>query len=71
MRKIDGSDFKSRKSKIEQVLNGAVDEALIKRMSKELKLDDAKLIRSVCKEWAPVPVVVNGSKISHHLAKCS
>ena len=50
------------KSKIEQVLNGAVDEALIKRMSKELKLDDAKLIRSARKEWAPVPVVVNGLK---------
>ena len=50
------------KSKLEQVLNGAVDEALIKRMSKELKLDGAKLIRSARKEWAPVPVLVNGLK---------
>ena len=50
------------KSKIEQVLNGAVDEALIKRMAKELKLDGAKLVRSARKEWSPIPVEVNGLK---------
>ena len=50
------------KSKIEQVLNGSVDEALIKRMARELKLDGAKLVRSARKEWSPIPVEVNGLK---------
>jgi hydroxyacylglutathione hydrolase len=50
------------KPEIEAVLNGEVDEALIKFMAVELQLDSQKLIRSAKKEWSPEPVELIGLK---------
>ena len=50
------------KSEIEAVLNGRMDEALIKFMAVELQLDSQKLIRSAKKLWHPAPLEVLGLK---------
>jgi hydroxyacylglutathione hydrolase len=50
------------KPEIEAVLNGEVDENLIKSMAVELQLDSQKLIRSAKKEWSPAPVEQIGLK---------
>jgi hydroxyacylglutathione hydrolase len=55
----------SGKPEIEAILNGDVDESLIKSMALELRLDEEKLIRSARKEWSPVPFELSGlSQIS-------
>jgi hydroxyacylglutathione hydrolase len=48
------------KLEIEAILNGDVDEDLIKSMALELRLDEEKLIRSARKEWSPLPVELSG-----------
>ena len=50
------------KLEIEAVLNGKVDEKLIRAMADELKLDGGKLILSAKKEWAPAPPEISGLK---------
>jgi hydroxyacylglutathione hydrolase len=51
-----------KKPEIEAVLNGRVDEDLIKFMAVELELDSQKLIRSAKKLWHPAPLEVVGLK---------
>jgi hydroxyacylglutathione hydrolase len=50
------------RSDIEAILNGDVDEDLIKSIALELRLDGGKLIRSARKEWSPVPFELSGLK---------
>ena len=47
-----------KKSEIEAILSGDVDENLINAMAVVLQLDGKKLIRSARKEWSPAPVLV-------------
>jgi len=50
------------KSKVEAILSGGVDEALISAMAKELDLDAEKLLRSARREWCPAPLAIIGLK---------
>jgi glyoxylase-like metal-dependent hydrolase (beta-lactamase superfamily II) len=50
------------KSKVEAILSGGVDEALISAMAKELDLDAEKLLSSARKEWYPAPLTINSLK---------
>lgn len=52
----------AQKPEIEAVLNGEVDETLIKFMAVELQLDSQKLIRSAKKLWHPAPPKIIGLK---------
>ena len=51
-----------KKSEIEAILSGGVEENLINAMAGELKLDGGKLIRSAKKEWFPAPLEIVGLK---------
>ena len=50
------------KPEIESILDGEVDEALIKAMAVELQLDGQNLLQSARKEWSPSPVLLRGLK---------
>ena len=51
-----------KKSDIEKILVGGVNDGLISAMAKELDLDAGKLLRSVKKEWHPAPLAISGLK---------
>tara|TARA_A100001015_G_C14983149_1_gene710357 strand:+ start:393 stop:1214 length:822 start_codon:yes stop_codon:yes gene_type:complete len=50
------------KSAIDSVLQGALDEELIRGMANELKIDGEKLVQSSKKEWMPPLVQLEGLK---------
>ena len=56
------SRLQCKRSEVEAVLSGGIDEALISAMAKVLNLDAEKLLRSARKEWCPAPLVINGLK---------
>ena len=51
-----------KKSDIDGILSGQVDESLICLMAGELNLDTEKLIRSAHREWSPAPLDIRGLK---------
>ena len=51
-----------KKSDIENILAGGVNDELISGMAKVLELDTEKLLRSARKEWCPAPLAVHGLK---------
>ena len=53
------SRLQCKKSEVEAILSGGVDESLISRIAKELNLDAEKLLRSARKEWCPAPLSIN------------
>ena len=56
------SRLQRKKSDVESILSGGVDESLILGMAKELNLDTEKLLRAARKEWCPAPLTVRGLK---------
>lgn len=48
------------KSAIDSILNGSVDEDIIRSMASFLKLDGEKLVKSARKGWFPNPVLLEG-----------
>ena len=50
------------RSRIEEVLDGSMDEEPIKGMADSLKLDGQKLLLSARREWNPAPLEVAGLK---------
>jgi len=56
------SRLQCKKSEVETVLSGGVNEALISAMAMELDLDAEKLLRSAKKQWCPAPLAINGLK---------
>ena len=56
------SRLQRKKSDVESILSGGVDESLILGMAKELNLDTEKLLRAARKEWCPAPFTVRGLK---------
>ena len=53
------SRLQCKKSEVEAILSGGVDESLISGIAKELNLDAEKLLRSARKEWCPAPLSIN------------
>lgn len=51
-----------KKSDIDGILSGQVDESLICLMAGELNLDTEKLIRSAHRDWSPAPLDIRGLK---------
>ena len=56
------SRLQCKKSEVEAILSGGVDESLISGIAKELNLDAEKLLRSARKEWCPAPLAIIGLK---------